>query len=132
VQLAIDLTWIGAVGMVVGGLLAPVEALGWWAGWYGDEIQTIELQDDETPSAPLTPAHSRYVVYLDGIGQSTNQYQPAVARFLLELEQRLPPNICLVKGLMSYLRHRAALWVLRTNQVGGYDPDIEPIAPITL
>lgn len=102
VQLAIDLTWIGAVGMVVGGLLAPVEALGWWAGWYGDEIQTIELQDDETPSAPLTPAHSRYVVYLDGIGQSTNQYQPAVARFLLELEQRLPPNICLVKGLMSY------------------------------
>jgi predicted Abi (CAAX) family protease len=30
------------------------------------------------------------------------------------------------------LRHGAALWVLRTNQVGGYDPDIEPIPPITL
>jgi predicted Abi (CAAX) family protease len=30
------------------------------------------------------------------------------------------------------LRHGAALWVLRTNQIGGYDPDIEPLAPATL
>ncbi len=30
------------------------------------------------------------------------------------------------------LRHGAALWVLRTNQVGGYDPGIEPLAPVTL
>ena len=31
-----------------------------------------------------------------------------------------------------FLRHGATIWVLRTNQVGGYDSDIEPIAPITL
>lgn len=30
------------------------------------------------------------------------------------------------------LEHGAMLWVLRTNQVGGYDPDIEPLAPLTL
>ena len=41
-------------------------------------------------------------MYLDGIGQSTTQYQPSVARFLSELEQRLPADIRLVKGLMSY------------------------------
>ncbi len=31
-----------------------------------------------------------------------------------------------------FLKHGASAWILRTNQVGGQDPDIEPIAPITL
>ena len=28
-----------------------------------------------------------------------------------------------------FLQLGATLWVIRTNQVGGHDPDIEPIAP---
>jgi predicted Abi (CAAX) family protease len=28
-----------------------------------------------------------------------------------------------------FLEQGASVWVLRTNQVGGYDPNIEPIAP---
>jgi predicted Abi (CAAX) family protease len=32
----------------------------------------------------------------------------------------------------AFLDQGASVWVLRTNQVGGYDPDIEPIAPMTL
>jgi predicted Abi (CAAX) family protease len=28
-----------------------------------------------------------------------------------------------------FIEQGASVWVLRTNQVGGYDPDIEPIAP---
>jgi predicted Abi (CAAX) family protease len=31
-----------------------------------------------------------------------------------------------------FLNYGASVWVLRTNQIGGHDPDIEPIAPITL
>ncbi|HEY9846786.1 MAG TPA: hypothetical protein V6D03_11390, partial [Candidatus Caenarcaniphilales bacterium] len=31
-----------------------------------------------------------------------------------------------------FLNHGASIWVLRTNQLGGYDPSIEPIAPMTL
>lgn len=31
-----------------------------------------------------------------------------------------------------FLKHGASVWVLRTNQIGGYDPDIAPIAPMTL
>jgi predicted Abi (CAAX) family protease len=31
-----------------------------------------------------------------------------------------------------FLEQGATVWVLRTNQVGGYDPDIEPIPPMTL
>ncbi|WP_421654544.1 hypothetical protein [Leptothermofonsia sp. ETS-13] len=37
-QLTFELAWIGLVGVIFAGLLAPLEALGWWAGWYGDEI----------------------------------------------------------------------------------------------
>ena len=31
----------------------------------------------------------------------------------------------------AFLRHGASVWVLRASQVGGHDPDIEPIAPMT-
>jgi predicted Abi (CAAX) family protease len=31
-----------------------------------------------------------------------------------------------------FLKYGAQVWVLRTNQIGGHDPDLEPIAPITL
>ncbi len=30
-----------------------------------------------------------------------------------------------------FLKYGASAWVLRTSQVGGHDPDIEPIAPMT-
>jgi predicted Abi (CAAX) family protease len=29
----------------------------------------------------------------------------------------------------QFLKQGAMVWILRTNQVGGYDPDIELIAP---
>lgn len=32
----------------------------------------------------------------------------------------------------TFLRHGASLWLLQTYQVGGYDPNIEPIAPTKL
>jgi predicted Abi (CAAX) family protease len=31
-----------------------------------------------------------------------------------------------------FLKHGASIWVLRTNQIGGYDPDIAPIAPTSM
>jgi predicted Abi (CAAX) family protease len=31
----------------------------------------------------------------------------------------------------QFLKYGASAWVLRTSQVGGDDPDIEPIAPMT-
>jgi len=45
---------------------SSLEALGWWAGWYGEQVDT-------TPAAKgsLATKSCRYVVYLDGIGQST-------------------------------------------------------------
>jgi predicted Abi (CAAX) family protease len=97
-----ELIWIGSLALVVAGLLAPLEALGWWAGWYGDPVQVLPPLDDSTAFNPGNPALRRYIVYLDGINQATADYQPAVAQYLTDLEQLLPADIALVKGLMPY------------------------------
>ena len=36
----VDLLTITLITVLFASLLAPLEALGWWAGWYGDQIQT--------------------------------------------------------------------------------------------
>jgi predicted Abi (CAAX) family protease len=100
-RFALDLLWIGAIALIVGALLAPLEALGWWAGWYGDPVNTVVV----TPSADLASGQrprQRYIVYLDGVNQATADYQPAVAKYLDRLEQQLPSTMTLVKGLMPY------------------------------
>jgi hypothetical protein len=45
---------------------------------------------------------SRYMIYLDGIGQSSSRYTPDVETFLDALEPTLPQRICLLRGLMVY------------------------------
>ncbi|MBE9156130.1 CAAX protease [Nodosilinea sp. LEGE 06152] len=96
-----DLLWIGAIALVVAAMLAPLEALGWWAGWYGDGVDTLSPEPvNEPDGGPAYPR--RFIVYLDGINQATADYQPAVARYLDELSHHLPANIALVKGLIPY------------------------------
>ncbi|HIK17469.1 MAG TPA: CAAX protease [Leptolyngbyaceae cyanobacterium M33_DOE_097] len=121
-RLAVDLLWIGIVTLVVAAIIAPLEALGWWAGWYGDRLDATTIH----PGILTTPvvdgqAASRYVVYLDGIGQSNREHLPTVERFLDELEVILPDDIRVIKGIMPYSvmnnpltgeRPLAALWRL--------------------
>ncbi|MBE9192975.1 CAAX protease [Gloeocapsopsis crepidinum LEGE 06123] len=97
-KLAFDLVWIGIIAFVAAALLAPLEALGWWAGWYGDRVNT-------TPTAIKSQhisQHKRYVVYLDGIGQSTFDYLPDIQEFLNSLAPVLPEDMMLIKGIMPY------------------------------
>ncbi len=44
----------------------------------------------------------RYVVYLDGISQSSSKYMPDVENFLDALAPRLPKRATLVRGVMAY------------------------------
>ncbi|MEP0909854.1 CAAX protease [Leptolyngbya sp. GB1-A1] len=103
----VDLLWIGVVAIVFAGILAPLETLGWWAGWYGDDLDTSSgntaLREPETAdTASAAPNVSRYIVYLDGIGQSGDEYTPDVMDFLDALESALPRDVMLVRGLMMY------------------------------
>ncbi|HIK43736.1 MAG TPA: CAAX protease [Leptolyngbyaceae cyanobacterium M65_K2018_010] len=99
----VDLVWIALIALVIGGLLAPLEALGWWAGWYGEGVEPMAVTEGNlaVPPGSGTPFR-RYIVYLDGVNQATSGYQPAVAQYLAELEQALPADIALVKGLIPY------------------------------
>lgn len=97
-----DVLWILLLILVISALLIPLQAMGWWAGWYGDEIDTRmnpgELQED----IKVDDSIRKFVVYLDGISQSQHRYIPEVERFLDELAAILPDDIVIIRGLMPY------------------------------
>jgi predicted Abi (CAAX) family protease len=98
----VDLLQIGLIAVLFAGFLVPLEALGWWAGWYGDKINTeIDpgILEEEIP--PQTDA-VRYIIYLDGIGQASSKYFPDGENFLGELAAALPDNIGIIRGLIPY------------------------------
>ena len=101
VDLAFDLVEIASIAFVFAALLAPLEALGWWAGWYGDEIDTANLGTLEEPIPPQMDV-VRYVVYLDGISQATFEYVPEIDTFLRQLALALPDNIAIIRGILPY------------------------------
>jgi hypothetical protein len=100
-RLPIDLIWLAVLGFVVAAIMAPFETLGWWAGWYGDRIETSvdEAPHDETPARePI----ARYAIYLDGIAQSDSRYNEETETFLDALAPELPAGVCLIRGVMAY------------------------------
>jgi predicted Abi (CAAX) family protease len=99
-RLPLDLAWLVVVSIIVAGMVAPLQTLGWWAGWYGDQIKPV--QDSPGKGVRTKSTVSRYIVYLDGIGQSSSKYTPDVETFLDALAPRLPKSTRLVRGLMVY------------------------------
>jgi hypothetical protein len=101
VRWPLDLVWIGTVGVIVAGFMAPLETLGWWAGWYGGALSTHDAPPGDAAEAGASSA-ARFVVYLDGISQSSSKYTPDIETFLDALGPRLPSDTRLVRGLMVY------------------------------
>ncbi len=100
--LVVDLASIGLVLFLIAAFLAPLEALGWWAGWFGEELRPPtsvgELAAPVSSDAPVR----RWVVYLDGIGQASGQALPEGEDFLRRLGDRLPDDIAIIRGIMPY------------------------------
>lgn len=71
-------------------LLAPFEALGWWAGWYGDEAPSLKadpvLANRDSGGEPK----SHYIVFLDGIAKATRENYDDVQALLDTLSKALP------------------------------------------
>ncbi len=100
--LAVDLVGIGLVLFLLAAFLAPLEALGWWAGWFGDaEEGPASLGELAVPLAPERPVR-RWLVYLDGIGQASQEALPEGEDFLRRLAAVLPADIAILRGLMPY------------------------------
>ncbi len=93
-ELTIDLMQIGLIAAFFAALLVPLEALGSWAGWYGDRIEPkIHPEISEESLSPSTDI-VRYVVCFDGIERASFQ------EFQRELAAALPNNIMLIGGLI--------------------------------
>lgn len=102
IRFIFDLSWIGVLAIVVAGLIAPLETLGWWAGWYDDEVDTTVNAGELVHPVGNPDGVSRYIVYLDGIGKSTFEYLPDIEEFLNTLTPRLPEDVALIRGIMPY------------------------------
>ena len=104
-NLLLDGGRIIGIALVLAGLMAPFEALGWWAGWYGGDRDTLTLPTKSTqfPIIKVASTRIQYVVYLDGIGKSSFKYSFRVKKFLQQLEESLPEeNYVLIKNIIPY------------------------------
>ena len=113
-NLLLDGGRIVGIALILAGLLAPFEALGWWAGWYGSDrtfpsysdrkmaILTANRQQSIAANQTNSTA-SEYIVYLDGIGKSSFKYSFRVANFLQQLEESLSQkDYILIKDIIPY------------------------------
>jgi len=113
------------LAFLLAGVLSPFEALGWWAGWYGEEEPTEPLAE------PVKPIQAeRFVVFLSGInsvsGESLAEREIA---FLDRLKCELTSATVLVDDIFPYSVTERALtgrrvfawfwrWALRTKISG--------------
>ena len=85
---------LGLFLFLIAAVLAPLESLGWWAGWSGKPKRLEEIVDgnivtaiDQTP----VPEAEHYLIYLSGIGvASADGLAPDEIDFITQLESIMP------------------------------------------
>lgn len=80
---------IAVLALMVGGSLAPLETLGWWAGWFGRG--ELELAEPKSVARPDEADKRHYLVFLTGVHSvSGRTFARREQRLLRELRRRLP------------------------------------------
>lgn len=106
----IHLLLFGLILLLIAGMLAPFESLGWWAGWFGatpDQLQKTADMEAETPLASHDADH--YLVYLSGIGAiSGNFLEKEEIAFLDKIAARVP-GMAVVKDVFPYAMNNNGL-----------------------
>lgn len=101
---------VGALALLfISAALAPLESLGWWAGWFGEKEP---LAPGATPAAgadaPESPA-GHFMVYLSGIAAITDDSIPGdEIRWIDALQQQLE-GTALVRDVFPYSVTNAGL-----------------------
>jgi hypothetical protein len=81
---------IALLALLVMAVLAPIESLGWWAGWRTREPEPDGAPRPE-PDAVQPVDAEQYVVYLSGIGKASGRWSyPEEADFIARLKAALP------------------------------------------
>ena len=102
---------VAVLALLLAGALAPLETLGWWAGWYGDRADE-EPSDDAHDGAHTHLAEaghaSRFVVFLSGIDSVSDEPVPErQVRFLERLQEALPRDSVVVQVFPYSVTNRA-------------------------
>lgn len=90
-----QLLGLGLLLLLIMALLAPLESLSWWAGWFGPPNNRATSQE-EAISSTGAPSQSadHYIVYLSGIGAIAGDFlEDEEVAFLNKLEQSIPNSI---------------------------------------
>lgn len=95
------------LGLFLEALTSPLEALGWWAGWYSPS--RVYAEEPWQQLAPPQNQVQRYIVYLDGICQESTRLKPYAQNFLAELYGVLPAQVRIVGNIMPYSTTNRAL-----------------------
>jgi hypothetical protein len=104
------LTYIGLVivGVFVWAAMSPLETLGWWAGWFGDEIYYDQLPSDG-PVRQVRPNADSYVLFLSGVGRVSGETISRREReFLRRLAVALPQTV-VIDDIFPYSVNNLAL-----------------------
>ena len=89
---------VGVVALLVAMFLAPMEALSWWAGWFGGELKSPPTSSADTPKRSRA---KHYVIFLDGIAKIGSENYEDVQGLLDNLARRNPEAV-LMGDIMPY------------------------------
>ncbi len=85
--------------LVIWALLAPFEALGWWAGWTKRELRpSFSLEGIAPADAPA----AFYIVYLTAIGGISADISSRERRFLGTLKEAMPVDVVIVDDVFPF------------------------------
>jgi len=87
------LVGVALLALLVMAVLAPLDSLGWWAGW---RTRTPEQHEAPQPKAGTVQSAEaeRYVVYLSGIGKASGRWSfPEEVDFIARLKAELPGTV---------------------------------------
>jgi hypothetical protein len=99
----ISMLIFGAVALLlVSAAMAPITALGWWAGWFGEDTAPSHPAALKIASDPSARAAPHYLVYLSGIGAiSADSVPDEEITWLAEFERRIGDSY-LVRDVFPY------------------------------
>lgn len=108
----IELLLTGAlVLLVISAVMAPIESLGWYAGWFGEHEAPPDVQEvkqSRISDPPASPA-GHFVIYLSGIGAITSDAVPEEEIIFLDaFEPRLTDTL-LIRDVFPYAVTSAGL-----------------------
>jgi hypothetical protein len=103
VALIVQLVLVAVALFLIAALLAPLESLGWWAGWNDDhEDARTAPAHFEPPAVVAADAPRVWLVYLSGVGTLAPELRGAKEQSFLDVLARRLPSARLVGDIFPY------------------------------